>query len=200
MSSGSPFDEFKQYLPRYLSGDEQQSLFRDLSQFPANINDRMYTRSLWDEPYVFQGDGIRDMLVVELPDTSVKPAPCMVISNTCDMSPENRHPTPMRAAYAPIINLSKFEAAIDQTQAVNDYLADVRKQRVSNVFYLPQGGGLEYEGMVMLDRLNNCGLSALNNDSLPERRLFTLSNYGFYVFVFKLSIHFTRIREQVARG
>jgi len=37
-------------------------------------------------------------------------------------------------------------------------------------------------------------------DELLRNRLFTLSDYGFYLFLFKLSLHLTRIREGVSRN
>lgn len=34
---------------------------------------------------------------------------------------------------------------------------------------------------------------------IKQKKIFTLSNYGFYMFLVKLSIHFTRVREGVDR-
>jgi hypothetical protein len=40
----------------------------------------------------------------------------------------------------------------------------------------------------------------ISRESLKQQRIFSLSNYGFYLFLFKLSIHFTRFGEAVDRG
>ena len=57
--------------------------------------------------------------------------------------------------------------------------------------YLPQ--------YLFLDRINNCPIEAVSKEDIDKKRLFTLSNYGFYMFLVKLSIHFTRVREEVDR-
>ena len=48
--------------------------------------------------------------------------------------------------------------------------------------------------------MNNCDLQSLDVVELTQNRLFTLSDYGFYVFLFKISIHLTRIRENIQRN
>lgn len=68
------------------------------------------------------------------------------------------------------------------------------------MFYLPNISGLGEEAIALLDRITNCDLQKLDLDRLMESRLFTLSDYGFYIFLFKLSIHLTRIREGVSRS
>lgn len=64
---------------------------------------------------------------------------------------------------------------------------------------LLKGGGLERDSIVFLDRVNNLPIDTLPHNEISEQRLFTLSDYGFYLFLFKLSIHFTRIRDAVSR-
>ena len=66
--------------------------------------------------------------------------------------------------------------------------------------YLPRGKRLKYDAIVLLDRLNNCPAEIIRKEMIEKQRLFTLSNYGFYLFLIKISIHFTRIREGVDRG
>jgi hypothetical protein len=198
------FEEIKDYLPRYLSDTAQESLFQELKGFPDNLDSRLYTTALNDEPRVFQGDGIRDLLVLELPDRDVRPAPCMVVSNTCDISLQNSRLFPIRATYAPIISFSKLEARLCKSSthspdSIENFLFAVRRQHVTNMFYLPRGYGLEYEGIVLMDRLSNCPSEDLVAD-ITNRRIFTLSHYGHYLLLLKMSIHFTRIREGVARS
>ena len=68
------------------------------------------------------------------------------------------------------------------------------------MFYLPPGLRLEEEWIALFDKVVNHNANALNFNELLKNRLFTLSDYGFYLFLFKLSIHFTRLREGVVRG
>jgi hypothetical protein len=52
------FEDLKTYLPKYLSAEGQANLFAELSQFPNNIDRRLYTLRLLNEMNVFQGDGL----------------------------------------------------------------------------------------------------------------------------------------------
>jgi len=198
------FEEVKKYLPKYLSKESTENLFEDLKSFPENINKRFYGNILLEEKIVFQGDGIRDLLVINLPDIRVEPSPAMVISNTCDISPENERKIEPKILYCPIIRISKLETSLRknnlQEEKITQYIKEIREQKISSIFFLPKGGHLPEDCIVLFDGINNCKISSLKNDEIPKRRLFSLSNYGFYVLLFKLSIHFTRIREAVERG
>ncbi len=68
------FDEIKTYLPQYLSAESQRILFEELRQFPDNM-DRLYSRALSKDAVIYQGDGLRNMLVVNLPSSDVRPLP-----------------------------------------------------------------------------------------------------------------------------
>ncbi len=56
--------DIRLFLPKYLSGESEGELFSSLKSFPDNIDSRLYTDFLRNEPVIFQGDGIRDLLVV----------------------------------------------------------------------------------------------------------------------------------------
>jgi hypothetical protein len=60
-------DDIKIYLPKYLSEEATVSLFRELASFPDNIDSRMYTIKLKDEQTIFQGDGLSELWVSDLP-------------------------------------------------------------------------------------------------------------------------------------
>ena len=198
------FDEIKQYLPTYLSDTATQNLFQNLEDFPDNIHDKLYSLALVEEDDVFQGDGLRKMPSVELPSRDFKDGPVIVISNTCDTSFSNTRFSSPYIIYCPIIKLSKYAQILEEegisAARIGNRIEQIRKQHVSNIFYLPDGGQLPEECIAMLDRINSCDSSYLTPEIVKEKRLFSLSDYGFYMFLFKLSIHFTRIRENVQRG
>ena len=202
-------EDIRKYLPKYLSSSAQDSLFEELKKFPDNIDQRLYTNYLQDDPHIFQGDGVSDLLFVHLPSQEIKPAPGMVLSNTCDIDPANRRFMPMRMVYAPIINLEKYRQAlyIDHVQtgkksdeSIKSHIQEIKKQHISHIFYLPQGEALDNDSIVFFDRLNNCSVDFFQNKPIQHTRLFTLSDYGYYLSLFKLSVHFTRIREGLARS
>ena len=201
-----PFEDLQIYLPKYLSPGSEQSLFEELKQFPENIDDRLYLSPEYLEPdIIYQGDGIDGLLVVNLPETEIKKVPGMIFSNTCDIDERNRQLFPSTLVYSPIFNLEKYkegliESKIKDERSIEDHISSIRKQRITQMFYLPKGGVLSNESIVFLDRVNSCDNSFFEREKIRNMRLFALSNYGLYLFIFKLSVHFTRITEGVDRS
>lgn len=203
-----PFDEIKKYLPQYLSISAQKGLFEELSQFPHNIDQRIYTSFLAGKENIFQGDGIEKLLYVNLPNTEVGEIPGMILSNTCDIDQDNQRIMPLRMVYTPIFNLAKYRQLLIENYvntekrniaSINTHIDNIQRQYISHIFYLPKGGTLENDSIIFFDRLTNCTSGSIERQTIPSRRIFSLSDYGFYLFLFKLSIHFTRIRESVSR-
>ena len=195
-------EDFKQYLPKYLSAAATENLFAELKQFPRNIDQRIYTSRLKGELTVFQGDGLVNLPVTNLPDERVGKAKVMVLSNTCDIASDNSRWLPARIVYCPLISLGNYERMIVRSgKTVPPSLFDeIRAQKVTSMFFLPKNDATGEDGIAMLDRANNCDLRVLNPADVPGQRLFTLSDYGFYLFLYKLSLHLTRIREGVPRS
>lgn len=199
------FDEIKTYLPHYLSADSQRELFSELKQFPKNIDYRMYSKFIPEDNIIYQGDGFKEMLMVNLPSPILGRLPAMILSNTCDLYLSNERLSEIRILYAPIFNLDKYKRMLlvkplFDVKKINEHIDSIRKQRISHIFYLPKGQGLNYEGIVFFDRINNYPRSDIDNDFIKEKRLFMLSNYGLYLFLIKLSINFSRIREGIDRS
>ena len=192
------------YLPKYLSPEVEDKLFQDLTRFPDNIDDRVYTSYDIDPSVIYQGDGLKDLLVINLPDTTIKKLPGMVLSNTCDINLENKRKFQSNIVYSPIMKLDAYrkrllESYMYTPASTESHLATIRKQKITQIFYLPIGKQLEYEAIVFFDRLVSCNNETVDRGNLVEKRLFTLSQYGHYLFLYKLSIHFTRIMEGVER-
>jgi hypothetical protein len=199
------FEEVKKFLPKYLSSEAERKLFSELEHFPENIDKRFYSYFVKKEHAIFQGDGIADVMVINLPEMVTKNVPVMIISNTCDINQTDQQLYLSRIVYAPIFNLEKYASSlIDEGlkngKSIDNHVNDIRKQSVSQIFYLPAGGDLIEESIVFLDRLNNLPVGFIPREQISKRKIFSLSDYGFYIFLFKLSIHFTRIREGFERG
>lgn len=200
----SLFDEIKIYLPKYLSPEQQEALFDELRQFPDNIDERLYTTYLDDEPILYQGDGLEGMPIVKLPEPEVRERPVIVLSNTCDISPDNERAVPSRLMYCPIVKFERYAELVlasgyyDSEEAAQGYLETIRNQRVSSLFYLPDNDGID-DSLALLDHINNCSVNVAYKKDIPDNRLFTLSQYGHYLFLFKLSVHLARLREGVTR-
>lgn len=100
-------DDISVFLPKYLSPEAEKTLFEDLKQFPYNIDRRLYTSRLMHSETIFQGDGIEGLLYVNLPEPKIGNVSAMVLSNTCDISPQNKRLYCPNILYAPIFNLKK---------------------------------------------------------------------------------------------
>jgi hypothetical protein len=197
-------EQVSRYLPKFLSPESEKELFKELKQFPDNIDKRFYTISLKDEKTVYQGDGIKDLLVINLPDTKIKEASAVVLSNTCDIDINNGRFQKSRICYSPIVNLGKYRNALLRNKykdsvSVDSHINSIRKQQITQLFYLPSFGNELEESFVFFDRICTLSNDSVDRNNLSNQRIFTLSNYGIWLFLLKLSIHFTRITDNVDR-
>lgn len=198
------FDEIKIYLPKFLSAESERDLFLGLRDFPDNIDKRLYTTYLDGTDIIYQGDGLNNLLVVNIPNTEIKPAPGIILSNTCDIDIQNIRNFPSQIVYAPIFNLAKYNQALIKTSEksesqIFDHIESIKRQEITQIYYLPKYEGRLEESIVFLDRVNNMPNNSVDRKNIKDQRIFTLSDYGIYLFILKLSIHFTRIQDKVER-
>lgn len=197
-------EDIKIYLPKYLSAESQRELFNALRDFPNNLDERFYTEFLKEERVIFQGDGIKDLIAVDLPNTEIKKIEGIILSNTCDTDPSNKRNFNSQIIYAPIITLKKYETALSEQSKktsleINDHIRDIKRQFITQILYLPQFISVIEESIVFLDRIYNIRNDYIPRNNLKALRLFSLSDYGNYLFLLKLSIHFSRIQDKVER-
>lgn len=196
--------DIQAYLPKYLSEENYRDLLKELDSFPNNIDQRMYTTSLPDN-VVFQGDGYDSLPFVNLMkmDDGCKYRSGIVLSNTCDMAPENRRLYSSSIIYAPIMDLQRYVENLQinniREDAINNHITDIRKQAVTSILFLPSNSKMQ-DSIVFLNRIMSVDNSYISREELNSKRLFSLSDYGFYLLLFKLSVHFSRIQEKVNRG
>ena len=196
------FEDIKKYLPQYLSDSDAKQLFSALKDFPNNIDERFYSNYSLDDNILYQGDCLKDIPAFNLPDTRTKLSQSMAISNTCDMDLSNKRLWNTRILFSQIILLEKLEKGLCQRfpkDRVTNYINSLKKQQITNAFYLPKSKNLD-EAVAFFDYTNSFDINYIDRESLKEKRLVSLSNYGFYILLLKLSIHFTRIQEKVQRN
>ena len=196
------FEDIKKYLPQYLSDRDAKQLFSALKDFPNNIDERFYSNYSLDDNILYQGDCLKDIPAFNLPDTRTKLSQSMAISNTCDMDLSNKRLWNTRILFSQIILLEKLEKGLCQRfpkDRVANYINSLKKQQITNAFYLPKSKNLD-EAVAFFDYTNSFDINYIDRESLKERRLVSLSNYGFYILLLKLSIHFTRVQEKVERN
>lgn len=195
-------ESIKQFLPKYLSETEQKKLLKEISDFPDNLDSRFYTTVLKSELTIFQGDGIKGLEISNLPSYDYISAKCLITSNTCDIAPENNRLFESRLTYCPIIDLEKYISNLENQKIdsakIDNHIRDLKAQKITQILYLPSNEKIK-ESIVFLDRINNSPTTVITKANIKSKRLFTLSNYGFYMLLLKLSISFTRIGEGVNR-
>lgn len=197
-------DEIRLYLPKYISPEATDSLLQDLNQFPENINSRLYSQSSQQREQILQGDGLRNLPVISLPNNTIREIPVMIISNSCDNNPENVRMYSSRICYCPLIKLRTFQENLlnrgASRQAVEDMVRDIKNQNLAQVFYLPGGASLEEEYILFFNTIVSCDTNFIFRERKNEQKLFSLSDYGIYLFIFKLSIFLTRLNEGISRN
>lgn len=197
------YDEWKNYLPKFISASSEKELISELKEFPHNLDSRFYSTVAFSENTFLQGDGISSAKICDLKSEKFRNSPCMIISNSCDISPENERLYPTSVCYVPLLSFEKvlsslYAAGIDKSKITN-WENDVRKQRISSIVFLSKGQNLSEEKIAFLDRVQNLPATTFHETIVQSDKIFSLSNFGFYLLVLKLSIHFTRIRDGVDR-
>ena len=167
--------EFASYLKKLPSGIEKW-----LYGTPDNQDSLYQGDILIDLPVCFideDGDVVKGIDIVAM------------ISNACDMQIGRRE----TVIASPIITFSEYEKHLRLAgeKNINDRIMDIRHNNIFSRFYLPQAikfpeSFIDFSKMVTIN-------STYANREYPEQRLLSLSQYGFYFFLIKLTFHFARM-------
>lgn len=197
-------ESLQQQIPYYLTAEDRQVLVDQLKAIS-----RGGTADYFLDPYrdnfkadMLQGDGWRGFQLFKFDTGERRSVQGLVLSNSCDVDPENPRDVPARLIFAPLVKLAAYETllrarGIDE-QKVDAKLASIRAQKTTNMFFLPRGGPLAEDHVVRLDDAHSMPVAA-HVKAKDREKLFTLSNTGFYMLVLKLSVHFCRLHEKVNR-
>lgn len=198
-------DSFYEQIPYYLTSDPQRKAFinelKALCQGATKSG--YYISSAWDpnRDSVLQGDGWRGFVVFAFSSGESRSVKGIAFSNTCDVSPDNERVFPPKITFAPIIKLSRLRERFNQrnldSEQIESRIQAIMSQKSTSVFYLPAGGGLDEDYVALLDDVHSMPMSEFEKG---REKIFTLSMAGFYLFVFKLSIHFCRLHENLERS
>ncbi|RQR81471.1 MULTISPECIES: hypothetical protein [unclassified Burkholderia] len=192
-------DELRRQIPPYLTQPQQDGLIQALSQFPNKIDyylDRYHSDLL-------QGDGWSSMDVIRFEDGSRKAVRGIVLSNSCDIDDSNERSLPPRLLFAPLIKLARYVDLLERAgvgkPSIDGKLQAIREQGITSIFFLPAGGKLEEDHIALLDDVHTLPVDYFRGKGEERQKLFTLGMTGFYLFLFKLSVHFCRFHENVER-
>ena len=150
---------------------------------------------------LLQGDGWRGFVAINFHSGERKSVNGLVLSNTCDVDIKNPRDADPNIIFVPLIKLSRFKETLigaGKTDAdVMNKIDAIRSQRTTSIFYLPELPDIVEESMVLFDDLHQHPLADFH--AIEKSKLFTLNQYAFYLFLVKLSIHFTRFSEDLPR-
>jgi hypothetical protein len=191
-------EDLRLFLPKYLSPERQSALWDALRDFPS---DRPIFTDRAREHELLQGDGWRGFVVIDFHSGDRRTVRGLILSNSCDIDPNNRRPLSATIAFAPLLNLGRYLAMLREAgqtdEQVNSIAQAMREQRVTSLMYFPGIPGQMDESVALLGNMHSHPLEHFraNNRTL----IFRLNDFGFYLFLFKLSIHFSRMLEGVER-
>lgn len=205
------------FLPKYLTPELQENLFKTVREnFPFSIDSNLIYSKLPDTNYYYQGDCIIDIPFSKFNEGNFQTAYLtgIIASNTCDISPDNDRLDIPNIQFASVFSLNEYIETLKEKninpQRIDSFINNLKENKISNLFYLPEKKNgkdvLLEESFVRFDINVTLPISifsgnAYNNSYSPEGdRLVSFSNYGFYLFLIKLSVHYCRFREGVFRN
>jgi hypothetical protein len=191
-------------LPRYLSDEKIDYLLKGLEDYPNMSN--IYANSPPD--YWMQGDIFKDIDYPYYVDGKYEIAKtdAMLISNTCDVSLDNmRDFYTSQLAFVPVANLQSYENGLltkFSRERVKSHIDAIRKQGITSFFYIPPKSTHDQEKFARFDMVFSIYLKnmKITKEQLLSNRVLSFSNNGFYILLYKISRHFTRIFEAIDRG
>ncbi|HDL7489251.1 TPA: hypothetical protein PXN96_004273 [Yersinia enterocolitica] len=193
-------DTLKEQIPYYLSQEQKTTLTKALSDFPKMAN--FYLSSCHPEfkHSLLQGDIFQKLSIFS--EQGKREVKGIILSNSCDIDCSNKRDLPAKALFAPLINLDLYAKLLEKNNKpakdIETKINAIREQKITNIVFLPAFDELP-DSIVLLDDVYHMRADALNEHLTSENKLITLSQVGFYIFVFKLSLHFCRFHENVAR-
>lgn len=191
-------ESLERFFPYYLSEERKKGLLRALKDVPSR---RYYARTTDPEP--LQGDGWGGIPVLRFEDGSRDRVQAIVLTNSCDIAGDNARLRPPQINFVPLIFLDRYlELLLKHGVAANrvdQHARDIRAQSITDIFYLPSDPEVGLERVALLHDIHTVPLPSFQSDQGKER-LFSLSDVGFYLFIFKLSVHFCRLHENIDRS
>lgn len=191
-------DVLEQHFPVPWSEQDRKAVREAFQSFPKFH--AYYTTQHPDK--LLQGDGWTEFEVFNPEKMEGKRVKAIVLSNTCDVDPENKRRLPPNIVYVPLIRLSKYtdvliHGSVNHNE-IKEHIEAIKQQAVTNILYVPSGSVLDEDHIALLDDVHSTKLERFMH-SQDRKKVFTLSQAGFYLFLMKLSIHFCRFGEGVDR-
>lgn len=186
------------FFPYYLTEERKRGLLAALRDIPS----RRYFASI-NDPEPLQGDGWRGLEILRFSDGTRDRIKGLVLTNSCDLAGGSKRVTPSQLNFVPLVAMKNYlgllAASAVSEERIAQHSQDVRAQLITDLFYLPPDQTLAEEHIAVLSDVHTIPMAAFDKDT-SKARLFSLSDVGFYLFVFKLSVHFCRLHESIDRS
>ena len=207
-------DTFDLLLPNYLVEAEKGRLKEALVQFTqdkkgVDIDYRDFFKS-YNHSYFLQSDLLREIRSATWDDSQAEYYKvyndAIIVSNTCDLSFDNKRALNQKEClFAPLIDFSEYLKDLSDSgydpKKLKIFESSVKAQQISNIFYIPNSGGGEVEYISFLDNLFWFPTEELSSyiEEIEKNRIASLSLFGHYLFILKLSYHLCRLPETCDR-
>lgn len=189
----------KDQIPYYLTQEAASGLLEELKNYSDKTE--FYTSRYPSE--LLQGDGWQGFTLFDFNTNSGRSVKAIVLSNSCDISTENARDVSPKITFVPLIKFSRlqkiFEDAGKNPAAVEQKMLAIREQKNTSFFFLPAQTSLTEDYVAWLSDVHSMP-SANFIANTSKAKVFTLNMTGFYLFLFKLSIHFCRFHENLDRS
>lgn len=209
------YEFIRTHLPKYLTPKQTDNLFKLVkANFPNTDNDLIYSDEL-DSSLYYQGDAILDIPFSDFQQGSfdISYPKGIVISNTCDISSDNDRLFKPNVQLARVFGVNElieqFKEDGHDAFKIDEFVSNLKGNRISNLFFLPKkitnGEVVMEDSFVRFDSNVTLPIEIFESTTYDKNyhpsgdRVFSFSNYGFYTFLIKLSVHYCRFREGVFR-
>lgn len=187
------------HIPRYLTEDQRSGFITALRDFP---HCNYYLTSQYDDD-VLQGDCWGGFQIYDFDSEDKISVKAVVLSNSCDIDPSNSRSTEVKITFAPMVHLEDYRESLEKanisSEAIQSKISAIKEQKITNIFFLPAGAGIEKDSLLLLDDVHSVPYRFFEQKR-TKPKIFTLSQIGFYLFIFKLSFHFCRLHENIDRS
>ena len=203
---------FDKLLPPYLTDVDKGRIKAGLDQFLKGQDEIDYDGfySYQNHNVLMQSDLVHSIISIDWDELGQRfktgYIPGILVSNSCDVNLENKRSINNKEAlFAPITPLRDYIESAREDKYSEDQIISfydrLKKQDHTNLFYLPPNhiNGREY--IVRLDKIWWVPQTELIKifEDINNSRFLSLSDWGYYLFLTKLSLHTCRVPEELER-